>query len=121
MEFREGIDWDYVISEGSPSIDIKVLNGPYTGTVYNYGKVKFDEEEDGNIYLRFEYNIVSSIKKEKKLKKDMDFKNYIGDILVGIMSKNIEGEISDEVGNNYFEEPCVQRGLPEESSSLPKE
>ena len=57
------------------------------------------------MYLLFGYDVIeSSVDKPKKLEKDSDFKNYIGDLLVEIMSSNIEQEMIDEAGNNNIED-----------------
>jgi hypothetical protein len=45
--------------------------------------------------------------KPKKLEKDDKFKNYIGDLLVEIMSSNIEQEIVDEAGTIDSEESSL--------------
>jgi hypothetical protein len=67
--------------------------------------VKFDEEKDGAIYLQFVYNVLETPLQKEELEKDMNFKNHIGDVLVSIMSNNIDKGIIDEVGTDYSEEP----------------
>jgi hypothetical protein len=49
--------------------------------------------------------IESPVDKPRKLEKDDKFKNYIGDLLVELMSSNIEQEVIDETGNSNTEEP----------------
>jgi hypothetical protein len=66
--------------------------------------VKFEEEKDGAIYLQFVYNVLETPLVKSELEKDMDFRNHIGDILVNIMSQNIDKGIIDEVGTDYSEE-----------------
>jgi len=44
--------------------------------------------------------IESDVMKPRKLEKDEAFKNYIGDLLVELMSSNIEQEIIDETGTS---------------------
>ena len=76
------------------------MDGPYKDTIFKYGKVKF-KEEDQQMYLLFGYDVLESkVSKPKKLEKDEDFKNYIGDLLVEIMSSNIEQDIIVEAGTN---------------------
>jgi hypothetical protein len=101
----EGVDYMYTFPENDPkSIHIKLLSGAYTDTVYKYGKVKFKEENE-QVYLIFGYDVIeSTVEKPKKLEKDEDFKNYIGNILTEIMSSNIEQEVLDETGTNDSEE-----------------
>lgn len=101
----EGIDYCYIYpKDDAQSVHIRFLEGPYKGTVYKYGKVKFKEEVDG-LHLLFAYDVLESpVKKPKKLEKDDDFKNYIGDLLVDIMSSNMEQDIIDEAGTDDIKE-----------------
>ena len=102
---KEGVDWNYVIPEDeSTTVSVKLLTGKYADTVYQYGKVGFDEQSNGDIYLRFIYNINESSFDKEKLEKDDDFKNYIGDVLVNIMQQNMDKGLIDEVGTDYSEE-----------------
>ena len=89
------------------AVHIKFLDGP-KDTVFKYGKVKFKEEKD-QVYLLFAYDVLESpIKKPRKLEKDGDFKNYIGDLLVELMSDNMEQDIIDETGTSDSEESNLQ-------------
>ena len=73
-----------------------------------YGRVKFKEESDG-VHLLFAYDVIeSTVMKPAKMEKDADFKNYIGDLLVEIMSSNIEQEVIDETGTDDIKEPNLQ-------------
>jgi hypothetical protein len=101
----EGIDYCYIYpKDDKESVHIRLLEGPYKDTVYKYGKVKFEPKGE-DMYLLFAYDVLESvISKPKKLEKDDDFKKYIGDLLVEIMSANIEQEIIDETGTSDSEE-----------------
>jgi hypothetical protein len=101
----EGIDYCFIYpKEDAQSVHIRLLQGQYKDTLFKYGKVKFEEKDD-QMYLLFGYDVIeSSVDKPKKLEKDSDFKNYIGDLLVEIMSSNIEQEMIDEAGNNNIED-----------------
>ena len=100
----EGVDYAYIVpSDKETTVHLKILNGIFKDTIYQYGKVKFDEDkETGDIYLRFVYNIVETPLDADQLEKDLNFKNKIGDILVSIMEQN-QG-IQDEIGTDYIEE-----------------
>lgn len=101
----EGVDYCFIYpKEDSQSVHIRLLEGPYKSTLYKYGKVKFEEKND-QMYLIFAYDVIESdFAKPKKMEKDETFKNYIGDLLVEIMSGNLEMGIDDENGNNDPEE-----------------
>jgi hypothetical protein len=105
----EGLDYCYIYPKDDGSaVHIKLLEGPYKDTIFKYGKVKF-KEENNQVYLLFAYDVLESkVSKPKKLEKDETFKNYIGDLLVEIMSSNIEQEVVDETGTNHTEESDPQ-------------
>ena len=102
----EGLDYCFIYPKNDKtSVHIKFLEGPYKDTIFKYGKVKFKEENE-QVYLLFAYDVLESpIKKPSKLEKDGTFKNYIGDLLVEIMSSNIEQEVIDEAGTDDTKEP----------------
>ncbi len=105
----EGIDYCFIYpKDDAQTVHIRLLVGEYKDTVFKFGKVKF-EEKDEQMYLLFAYDVIESpVAKPKKLEKDADFKNYIGDLLVEIMSQNIEEEIIDETGNDHSEKSDLQ-------------
>ena len=104
-QYKEGVDFNYVIPENEgTTVGIKLLTGKYIDTVYQYGKVGFDEQKNGDIFLKFIYNIIETPLNKEDLEKNDDFKNHIGDVLVNIMSQNIDKGIIDEVGTDYSEE-----------------
>ena len=102
----EGVDYCYIYpKDDAQGVHIRLLEGPYKDTIFKYGKVKF-EEKNGEMYLLFAYDVLeSTVDKPKKLEKDATFKNYIGDLLVDIMSGNMEMEIIDETGTDDIKEP----------------
>lgn len=104
----EGIDYCFIYPKNEKeTVHIRLLEGPYKDTVFKYGKVKFEEKNE-QMYLLFAYDVLeSTVSKPKKLEKDSDFKNHIGDLLVEIMSSNIEQEIIDEAGTDDIKESSV--------------
>ena len=102
----EGIDYCFIYpKDDSSAVNIRLLDGPYKDTIFKYGKVKFKEENE-QIYLLFAYDVLESIvDKPKNLEKDGKFKNYLGDLLVELMSNNIEQEIVDETGTDDIKNP----------------
>ena len=98
---QEGIDYCYVYPKDDPkAVQVRLLSGPYKDTIYKYGKVKFEEKDDG-MHLLFAYDVIECTQyKPRVLEKDVDFKNYIGNLLVEIMSGNIEQDIIDESGTD---------------------
>lgn len=102
----EGVDYCFIYpKDDNQGVHIRLLQGPYKDTTFKYGKVKF-EEKDEQMYLLFGYDVLeSTVDKPKKLEKDDKFKNHIGDLLVELMSNNVEQEIIDETGTSDTEEP----------------
>ena len=102
----EGVDYCFIYPKNDETaVHIKFLDGPYKNTTFKYGKVKF-KEEDQQVYLLFAYDVIeSTVDKPRKLEKDTDFKNYLGDLLVELMSNNIEQEIVDETGTDDIKKP----------------
>jgi hypothetical protein len=109
LKMLEGFDYCYMYPKDDPqSVHIRLLDGDYKGTVYKYGKVKFEEKND-QVYLLFAYDVIESVvDKPRKLEKDEAFKNYIGDLLVEIMGNNIEQEVIDETGTSNTNKPNLQ-------------
>ena len=108
-ELNEDIDWAYIIpkDEGT-TVHIKILKGKFKDVTYQYGKVGFDEQKDGSVFLKFIYNIIESSTPKEELEQNEEFKNHIGDILTSIISKNLDKGINYEAGTDYFEEPDLQ-------------
>ena len=69
---------------------IKLLEGQYEGIIYKYDNVKFSSTENatGQIPLKFTYDIMVNPNKED-VKSD-DFRNYIGDILIECVEKQLK-------------------------------
>lgn len=105
----EGQDYCFIYpKDDKQTVHIKFLEGPYKDTIFKYGKVKFKEENE-QVYLLFAYDVLESpVAKPKKLEKDIDFKNYIGDLLVELMSGNLEQEIIDETGTDDSQESYLR-------------
>ena len=105
MDLIEGTDYCFIYpKDDAQTVHIRLLTGEYKETLFKFGKVKFEEVEN-QMHLIFAYDVIESVvNKPKKLEKDTDFKNYIGDLLVEIMSSNMEEDIVDETGTDNIED-----------------
>ena len=93
----EGVDYCFLYpKKDKDSVHIKLLSGPYKDTVYRYGKVSFKEEMDQMRLLFAYYVLESPVMKPKKLESDPAFKQYAGDLLVELMTSNLDEDIIDE-------------------------
>lgn len=108
----EGIDYTYIYpANDDTTVHIKLLSGDYVDTIFKYGKVDFEEKNE-QAYLHFGFDVIqSTIMKPRKLEKNKDFRNYIGGLLIEIISANLDQEIIDESGTTDIEESDSQRGL----------
>ena len=69
---------------------IKIMDGQFEGIIYKYNNVKLSQTEnaDGELPLKFTYDIMANPNKEDI--KSTDFRNYIGDILVEVMEEQLK-------------------------------
>ena len=81
---------------------IKLLEEPFSGIIYTYGRVSFDEDEaNDKLTIAFEYDIID--KAGKDFGSMEPFENYIGNILQELIHEGIQqnnltytGGIDDE-------------------------
>ena len=83
--------YTFVQKEGDDFSCIKLLAEKYDGIIFKYGNVSFakDENPDGTLPMIFDYDIINNPNK-KELGDETEFVNYIGDILLELMEKQIE-------------------------------
>ena len=69
---------------------IKRMEGEYEGIIYKYNNIKFSETENeqGEIPLKFTYDIM--VNPSKKDIESNDFRNYIGDILIECVEEQLQ-------------------------------
>jgi hypothetical protein len=69
---------------------LKILDGQYEGIIYKYNEVKFSQTENANgeIPLKFTYDVMANPNEEDV--KSEDFRNYIGDILVECVDEQLK-------------------------------
>ena len=67
---------------------IGIRKGKFEGVVYKYGKVSLGEEnKDGNLPFRFEYDILDNNMIPREEFNDDSFFKLLGDILVDIIDR----------------------------------
>ena len=78
--------------EGEDFSCIKLTDGKYKGVIYHYGKVGFakDENPDGTLPMKFDFVVKVNPTDEILDVENNEFVDYIGDILIEIMEKQIE-------------------------------
>ena len=84
----------FVQRDGADFTAIKLIDDKYLNVVYKYGKVGFatEENEQGQLPMKFDYDILKN--PENKDIESQEFIDYIGDILIELLDKQIqEGKI----------------------------
>jgi hypothetical protein len=87
----------FVEKPSSELYSIKVVQGPYLGVIYTYGKVSLHEDEAAaELRLSFSFNIekVPDNLDEEELKQSLDFKNFMGDILSQLLEDKLDNDES---------------------------
>ena len=69
---------------------IKIMDGQFEGVIYKYNNVKLSQTEnaEGELPLKFTYDIMANPTNEDI--NSTDFRNYIGDILVEVMEEQLK-------------------------------
>jgi hypothetical protein len=86
---------------------VRILREPYAGVVIMFGKVSVAEHEnaDGMLAFHYEYDIINSQRyKERKLRRDQQFKKLLMDIIVTIMLEYSVSKDDDALGTDDFKE-----------------
>ena len=80
----------YVQKEGDDFTCIKLLQPPYKGVIFKYGKVGFGEKEnpDGTRSMKFDYDILFNPHETDLDNKE--FIDYIGDMLVEFIDEKLK-------------------------------
>ena len=70
---------------------IKITEGKFKDVIYHYGKVGFAKEEnsEGQLPMKFDYNVIKKPNDVDTL-DNQEFIDYIGDILIEVLEKQIE-------------------------------
>jgi hypothetical protein len=124
--------WELTDSKENPQIGaIEINDGEFSGLVYQYGEVNFNEREDGQMEVKFKYNI---IKNPNDMEENQHMMNFMGDILVELLDDQLgEGEFRshvklddmpdepDEVGNQIIKEKEEQEKNRKESNNNSKD
>jgi len=80
----------FVQKEGDDFTSIKLLQPPYKGVIFKYGKVGFSENEnpDGTRSMKFDYDILFNPHETDLDNKE--FIDYIGDMLIEFIDEKLK-------------------------------
>ena len=92
IDIQEGTCYNFVERSESDFYSVKLLAGKWAGVIYTYGRVSIKEDQSmDHAVLSFDYKIedtegtshVPSV-----LTASDEFRNFIGDVLVNILSNS---------------------------------
>ena len=88
---KHEVDYVFVEKQDQDFASIKLISGPYTDIIYHYGNVAFakEENENGHLPMKFDYYIDKNFKDADT--DSQEFINHIGDVLVVVMEKELDG------------------------------
>jgi len=111
--------FEYIEIEGLDTDAIGILEGEYKGLHFHYGTVSFNEQENGQMEMKFNYEI---LQKREGFQDDEDFKNFAGNLLVEILEEQLPS-LTQETSYSGVDNPPDflgenLKGLKEEQDKL---
>ena len=90
----------------SPTCPIQILEGKFSGIVYRYGKISFEEVNDGDLSVNMEIQMITA--PDGFDQQDKEFTNVAGDIFVNIVESQVEADeidLEDDVHQDPVDNP----------------
>ena len=117
------VNFEYIEIDGMDTDAIGILEGKYEGLHYHYGTVSFNELENGQMEMKFNYEI---LRKPEGFSDDEEFKDFAGNLLVHILEEQLPsltqetefggiGNPPDMLGHNLEELKNEQEELRNEA------
>lgn len=94
------MNYSYVANKVSNEGAIKINDGVYNGLIFNFGKVKFDENEiNEKLNVTFEYNVHHLPDDCQDGWEDGLLVDFLGKILMEVLEEKLQtGNIEDFIG-----------------------
>ena len=80
-------------SDVGANCPIKIMEGKYNGIVYRYGKISFQELEDGSLNVNMEVEMISA--PEGFNQQEPEFTETVGNIFTKIIEDQVTTEEKD--------------------------
>ena len=90
----------------SQTCPIQILEGKFSGIVYRYGKISFEEVNDGDLSVNMEIQMITA--PDGFDQQDKEFTNVAGDIFVNIVESQVEADeidLEDDVHQDPVDNP----------------
>ena len=87
----------FVEKPSSELYSIKVVQGPYLGVIYTYGKVHISEDkENDRAKVDFDWKLESwpTNLTKKEIEESKEFQDYIGNLLTTLIEEKIKNDKS---------------------------
>ena len=78
--------FEYIPIDGLETDAISIREGEYEGLDFVFGMVKFNEMDDGQMQMKFNYEV---LKRPEDFVDDEKFHKFAGDLLVEILEKEL--------------------------------
>jgi hypothetical protein len=78
-------------------VPVIMTEGKYEGLRFQYGRISFDEKEEDNMCLTFDYNIIDN---PNNIKEDKELVDAMGNILMDVIQVEL-----NEVDEDFLREP----------------
>lgn len=84
-ELKENEDYELVPND-KDGWDIRILNGDYVETVFNFGKIMVMEDEES---LSFDFEVISTPDPDLTA-EDLGLQKYVGNVLYDIITRSVK-------------------------------
>jgi hypothetical protein len=86
-------DFKFVERPEDDFYTIHLLTGEWVETKFQFGQVQVHEEDnDGGLRVAFDWTLIEG---DKTLKNNVEFQNYIGDVLTHVITDSLEAKIGE--------------------------
>lgn len=95
---QKPFDFVSVENANTDEVGVKITSGEFAGVIFSIGKIGFDESDEDNCKLNFDYDIhVGEVEEDRK----QVFENDIGNMIVYLLVESIKrGEVSNLIGES---------------------
>jgi hypothetical protein len=89
--------------DATQTCPIEILEGKYSGIIYRYGKISFNELETGELNITMDVEIITA--PEEFDQQEKEFTTTVGDIFVDIVESNVTTDEFKDLEADVHEEP----------------
>lgn len=84
-------------ADGTKTALFRLDEGKYEGTTFRYGACAFNDEDEDNVKLTFEFDVIDSPQGEPRaIEETEEFQKIVGDLLIAILEEQLIEDTSTE-------------------------